>query len=164
MPNPRPKLDESISSPQDLEAVIAQVREYARWFAHNSIKKRLKVRHIQPEPDMSPAARALIRWADAKQPLSSVSLDALLATLDDYKNTAPQLSITLAAPVSGNLRKLLITWCREHIAPNALVHFTFNSAILGGMVLRSGSHVFDWSFRRAILENREKFPEVLRNA
>lgn len=157
-----PKLDDSLSTPQDLEAVTQELREYARWFAHNAVKKRLKVKRTSPEPTLSPAARTLVRWADANQGLSTASLDALIATLEDYKNTAPQLSITLAAPVSGNLHRNLVAWCREHVAPNVLVNFQFNAAILGGIVVRSGSHVYDWSFRRAILENREKFPEVLR--
>lgn len=158
------KLDGSISSPQDLQDVTDEVRTYARWFSHNAIKKRLKVRGSSAaEPELSVAARTLIRWADAHQPLSSASLDALLATLEAYKNQAPLLTITLAAPPASGLKKTLVNWCRDNVAPDALVNFQFNAAILGGLVVRAGSRVFDWSFRRQILDNRTKFPEVLRN-
>ena len=51
--------------------------------------------------------------------------------------------------------------CRP-VAPDVLVNFQFNATILGGMVVRYGSHVYDWSFRRQILAKRDTFPEVLR--
>jgi len=160
--NPQLKLDDGISSLQDLQAVITEIRDYARWFAHNAIKKRLKVKGAAPEPELSAPARMLIRWADAQKPLSQASLDDLLATLDNYQKTAPQLDITLAGPPPRDVRKKLVAWCRGNVAPNVLVNFQFDSAILGGLVVRSGSRVFDWSFRRQILANRDKFPEILR--
>jgi hypothetical protein len=158
------RLEESVSSPQDLKAVILEIRDYARWFSHNSVKRRLnlKAKRMSDEPVVSSAAAALLREWNTKTPLSQKSLDQLLATLKDFEDTAPQLTITLAAPPAGGLKKTLVAWCRENIAPNVLVNFQFNSTLLGGMVVRSGSRVFDWSFRRQILEARQNFPEVLR--
>jgi F0F1-type ATP synthase delta subunit len=69
----------------------------------------------------------------------------------------------LAAPPSNGIKKTLVAWCRKNIATDILVNFDFNSTLLGGMVVRYGSHVFDWSFRRKILEEHSKFPGVLRN-
>lgn len=158
------RLEESVSSPQDLKALILEIRAYARWYSHNSVKKRLrlKARRMNEEPIMSPAAKALLHEWSNKTPLSQKNLDELLATLEGYEKTAPQLTITLAAPATSGLKKTLVAWCRNNVAPNVLVNFQFNSTLLGGMVVRSGSHVFDWSFRRQILEARQHFPEVLR--
>jgi len=151
-----PKIPDSVSSPQDLAALLLEMREYARWFAHESIKKRVNAKHTSDAPAMSAAATQLVRDLDQK------GLDTLIETLEDYKKSAPSLTITLPAPPTNGLKITLVAWCRENIAPNVLVTFRFNSALLGGMTVHFGSRVFDWSFRRQLLAGRERFPEVLR--
>ncbi len=156
------RLPETICSPQDLKAVTLEVRQYARWYAHASIKKKASGGHAPAQPAISPAARAIIRaWTNDKA-FDRKDLDKLIDAMEDYQRTAPQLSITLAAPPSGGLKRTLIAWCRENVDPDVLVNFQFNSTLLGGLVVRWRSHIFDWSFRRRILESRQNFPEVLR--
>lgn len=156
------KLDESISSLQDLKSLILEIHEYERWFSHNAIKKQVHVRTATKPPELTPAARAVMReWSTGKE-LTVKSLDELIKTLEAYGHKAPSISITLAALPSAGLKKTLVAWCRNNISPNIMVDFQFNSTLLGGLVVRSGSHVFDWSFRRQILAERNKFPEVLR--
>lgn len=150
------KLPSSVASQQDLGALEREVREYARWFAHEAIKKRSGVKHASEPPALSTGAKELVRGAEQAQ------LEEIIETLKTYATGAPSITITLAAPPPNSLKTTLIAWCRENIAPNILVNFRFNSALLGGMVVHSGSRVFDWSFRRQVLENRDKFPEVLR--
>ena len=156
------KLPDSISSPQDLVAVILEIRDYTRWFSHRSIIKRVSKKRTSEPPVMSPAATELLRECSAKKPLSQLSLGKLIKTLEKFQSTAPTLTITLAAPPTSDIKRTLVAWCRENIAPNVAVTFQFNATLLGGMVVRSGSHIYDWSFRRQILANRAKFPEVLR--
>lgn len=159
---PSLKLEDTVSSPQDVKALVQEVHEYERWFAHNYIKKRVHARNIAPEPEISSAAKAVIRtWSTGKE-LTTKNLDELIVTLEDYANSAPVLTVTLAAVPSTGLKKQLVGWCRDNLAPNVLINFQFNATLLGGMVVRSGSHVYDWSFRRTILAERERFPEVLR--
>lgn len=161
---PSLRLDDSISSPQDMRALILEIRDYARWYSHAAIKKRVQVRRAGNDaPQLSPAATALLRDWNSHNPLSRSSLDALLKELERATATAPQLTITLAGPPAGQVKKSLVAWCRDNIAPNVLVTFQFNATILGGMVVRCGSRIFDWSFRRQILDNRQHFPEVLRH-
>lgn len=157
------RLPENVASPQDLTILIAEIKEYAKWFAHESIKKRL---HASTSASKSPAlslgARSLIKDWTSSRSVSSDSLDSLVVELKRYSEQASTLSITLAAPATEDIRRRLIGWCRDNIAPDVFVSFTFNSTILGGIVVHYGSRVFDWSFRRQILASRLKFPEVLR--
>ncbi len=156
------KLPDGVSSPGDLADLIQETQTYVRWFVHESIKKRVVTKYSADTPLKSPYVAELLRdWHGGKQPTRQ-SLDDLLATLKTYQNTAPNLTITLAAPPTSGIKTTLVGWCRSNIAPHVLVSFQFNSALLGGMIVRSGSRVFDWSFRRQLLANREKFPEVLR--
>jgi hypothetical protein len=149
------ELPDDISSLQDLKAATAEVGEYKRWRAHASIRKKSGA-GAKPAPEVSPAARAIIRrWGDE-------DLDKLIEALEDHADNVPRMTITLAAPAPGSLKKTLVAWCRKHVEPDVLVDFRFDSTLLGGMVVSWRSRIFDWSFRSRILEESGRFPEVLR--
>lgn len=156
-------LPDSILSVQDLTSVQLELQEYTRWFAHESMKQRVSTKYtIHEHPILTPATTELLNQWQAKKPLTQALLDDLLTTLESYKKTATTVSITLAAPPTSDIKKTLVSWCRHNISPNILVSFQFNATILGGMVIRHGSRVFDWSFKRQLLAARARFPEVLR--
>jgi hypothetical protein len=157
------KLPVGIYSQQDLKATITEIRQYAHWLSHATIKKQVSKGAWGEPPGMSSAGVELIKEWIGDKPLDQDSLDKLIETLEDYADNAPRVSVTLAAPPSVGIKKELISWFRKNLDPDMLVDFRFNSTILGGMVVRYGSHIFDWSFRRQILESRQKFPEVLRH-
>lgn len=157
------QLPNSIASMQDLTALILEVREYAKWFSHAVVKMHVNGTQIPKPPSVSEAASELIHTWGTQQQLNQKSLEQLVDTLEDFKRTAASMTITLAAPPPNDLKETLVGWCRKNIAPHILVTFKFNATILGGMVVRYGSHVFDWSFRREILAQRSRFPEVLRS-
>jgi hypothetical protein len=157
------KLPDDISSMQDLTALILEFHEYGRWLSHMAIKQRVDAKHVADTPNISPAATELLHSWGAKKSLDQQDLDELVTMLEKAKATASTLTITLSAPPTNDIKKTLVTWCRQNIAPNVLVTFQFNRTLLGGMVVRYGSRIFDWSFRRQILAARDRFPEVLRN-
>ena len=156
------RLPDSVSSPQDVAALNLEISEYARWFYHNGVKDRAGAKHVSLPPTLSPSALELVREATGGKLLSQTTLDELIEKLDKYKTDTPTITITLAAPATSDIKASLVSWCRKNLAADMLVTFKFNSLLLGGMVIRYGSHIFDWSFRRQILEARHKFPEVLR--
>lgn len=157
------KLDEDISSVHDLQAVINELKDYGKWQSHNSMRKLLKSRHETETPILSEAAKNMLHQYGDKELLSRSSLDQLISTLEHFAKRAPTITITLAAPPTRPIKKQLVGWCRDNLSHNILVNFEFRSSLLGGMVVRNGSHIYDWSFRRQILEAGPRFPEVLRN-
>jgi hypothetical protein len=152
---PLPELPASVLSVQDIQSLIVEVKQYAKWLSHQAVRQRAELESPAKPPTFSPAATGLITHA-------GTDVDGLLAGLEEIRDSAPRLTITLAAPATGELKRTLASWCRENIEPNVLVSFQFNSTLLGGMVVRYGSHIFDWSFRRQILSQRNKFPAILR--
>jgi ATP synthase delta (OSCP) subunit len=155
-------LQASIYSPQDLKAIIVEVRKYAHWASQYGVKMRVSNDKSSQPPTISLPATTLIKaWAEEK-PLNQKSIDELLKNLEDVESSSPRVTVTLAAAPTAALKMELVKWFREHIDPNILVDFHFNSTLLGGIAVRYGSHVYDWSFRRQILAAREHFPEVLR--
>lgn len=155
-------LPDSVYSSQDLTALILELKEYGRWLSHTNIAARVNAKHISESPVTSPAATVLLREWSVKNTLTPQRLDELLKALETFQKTASALTITLAAPPTSDIKQTLVAWCRKNITDNILVTFQFNATLLGGMVIRYGSHIFDWSFRRQILAARDKFPEVLR--
>lgn len=152
----------SVSSIQDVQSLIVEVKQYAKWLSHNAVKQRLhlELQTASEQPFLTPTAQEVI--ASIADSTDGAAIDDLIAELEDLRDSAPQLTITLAAPAGGELKRALVAWCRQNVDPNVLVSFQFNSTILGGMVVRYGSRIFDWSFRRQVLSNRDKFPAALR--
>lgn len=158
----RLELPSSVASLQDLAALELEMKDYAKWFSHNAIKMKVHAKNTTPPPTLSPAGLELLRAWSAKKILDEQALESLLKELTALKSSAPAMTITLAAPAGKDLKHTLVDWCRHNIAPNIMVSFQFNATLLGGMVISYKSRVFDWSFRRQILESRQNFGEVLR--
>lgn len=156
------QLPSEVSSLQEVGALESELRDYATWFAHNEVKAKVNAKSSTPPPKLSDAALQLLRtWNDTKL-MTASGIEQLIHELADFKRTAETMTITLAAPAGKELRHALVGWCRQNLSPTILVSFEFNSSLLGGMVVRRGSRVFDWSFRRQIMNGRHTFPEVLR--
>lgn len=154
-------LPATIASPQDLSALLMEIQEYTRWFEHETVKRKMQVTQQTTPPVLAPSTGEYLRDLSRQQPLSVARLDAVMSALEEYKTTAPRVTITLAVPITPPIRTQLIQWFRVNISPAVLVTFQFNSTLLGGMVVRCGSRVFDWSFRRQILHEQPKLTEAL---
>ncbi len=156
--NPLPA---QIVSPQDLTLVIREIADYIAWATHETIKQRVGAATRSQTPEVSPAATELLsNWT--KQNGNSVeSYRQLTETLERIAKQAPTITITLAGPAPQVVREHLVTWCRQNLSRHVLVTFKFNRTLLGGMVVRAGSHIYDWSLHRRLMEHGRKFTEVL---
>ncbi len=157
-------LPANVWSPEDLDELIADLVRYNQWLRSYLVKQHVVAgtTPVSP-PQVSPAALSCLQALQQRQALTGPALDSLIADLQTVSKTAPRITFTLAGPPGGGLKKSLIGWCRQEIGPDILVNFQFNASILGGMVVRYGSHIYDWSFRRSILANQNRFAEILRN-
>jgi len=157
-------LPSSISSPQDLRALLMEIRAFVKWSQQVKTKAQVSKSAAKAEPmTISETAAELIKQATSGEGSGDNSVDELIAWLENLDAHSPKVVITLAGLAPGSLRASLLEWCRKNLGPDVLLELRFNATILGGMVVQYGSHIYDWSFRRAILANRDKFPEILRN-
>ena len=155
------KLSDQVISPEDLKELIEELRNYSQWLNHNSIVKKLTKKSAVNQPQLSEELTDLIsQWQDGKE-VTATSLSKLIITLTKLLDTTPKLRITLAALPSQSLKKTLVNWCRQSISPFILIDFRYNQALLGGMVVKSNSHIYDWSYRRQILDSKHLLKEVL---
>ena len=155
------KLPPTISSPSDLAALILDIHTYATWYGQFSNAQKIGVSFRESQPELSETTALLLRDWVASSPLSSTSLDELITELERISQHAPTITITLVAPAPAEVKKTLVAWCRHNLHPDMLVSLRFNATIIGGMVVRSRSHISDWSWKRSIMNNRHRFAEVL---
>lgn len=148
-------LPNDICSPQDLSDLTVEMREYAKWLKHETIKQKTGVKASNDSPALSPSGTKILNGIDIAK------IDDLIEALEDYAKNAPSITITLAAIPTVAVKEKLTKWCRNNLADNILVNFRYSSAILGGMVVRYGSRIFDWSFRRQLLTTKNNFAEVM---
>lgn len=157
------KLPIEVVSPQDLTSLLIELRSLDTWLAHESIKQKVAGSTIANPPIMSPAASSILNASKGSGGITRKLIESLVASLEDYSKQAPSMTITLAAPANNKLKQSLVAWCRANITDDILVTFRFNSTLLGGMVVRYKSQIFDWSLKRQLLANRSKIPEIIRN-
>lgn len=155
------RLPDSLSSPQDLTDLLFEVKEYAKWKSHNDILRRAGSKRTSKPPEISKTASEVLNDWSKNKSINQESIQELIDTLNNISTKSTRINITLAGPAPGDLKKKLIGWFRDNVAPDILVTFDFNKTILGGMILRSGSKIFDWSFRKKIMGSREKLIEEI---
>lgn len=89
------------------------------------------------------------------------AITAVAEELEQMLAHSPRVTITLAGLASHTLKEELVSWLRTNTAPNVLVSFHVNPDIAGGMVVRSTNHVYDFSFRKRLLDQPERFTRIL---
>ena len=147
-------LPSTVASPQDLSDLILDIREYSKWYSHNAIKKDSSKK--TDNPDISNMAKEMLRQYSESHDLNASGISDLIDELESFKSNAPVISVTLAAVPPGDLKRDIVEWSRSNLNPNTLVKFQFNATILGGIVVKCGSRIFDWSFRSKIMSSRNK--------
>ena len=155
-------LPAEVYSLQQLDAVIAELSASARLAAQAAVKEKVGAGAAKEQVEFSPETLAIIK-ASGRDAAKKDELAALAEELDKLRETAPQVHITLAAMPAEGLKKQLAAWLRQNLSPQVLVTFGYHSALLGGMVVRTGSRTFDWSFRRQILAAAPNFAGRLHN-
>jgi len=154
------KLSDEIVSIEDFRDTIEEIQGYAKWFNHNQIKLKVANKKDLNEPELSRQTQDILGQFFNSKSISSSGLDNLIASLEDYLKEAVKIKITLAGIPSNKLKKQLINWCRTSLTQAILVDFSYNRTLLGGMVVIFGSHIYDWSLRRQILDSKDKLIEV----
>lgn len=154
-------IPKEISSPAELTSLLLEIKSYANWFGQYINAQRVGAKLSASQPELSSSASAVIRALSAATPLTATRLDELIVSLEHTSRHAPVATITLAAPATSEVKRALTDWCRRELSPDILITYRFNAGLLGGMMIRVGSHLYDWSFRTKLMENRRGFTEVL---
>ncbi len=66
-------------------------------------------------------------------------------------------------PATRTLKRQLTVWFRAEIHPYALLTFALRSDLCGGIVVQTGSNLYDFSFREPLINNRRRIAELAAN-
>jgi len=88
------------------------------------------------------------------------SLEELSKQLETIRDKAPVAHIILTAAPTPALKTRLVKWFRTEVNPYALLSFATREDIGGGMIVRAGSHIYDFSFRTRLKENKTRIAEI----
>ena len=150
-------LPATVASRQDVARLRTEVERYRAWIRQYKNALKRDIRYQNEQPALSDAATILIRqWLEANQ-----TLDALVDELARLTKTAPSITLTLAGPAPASVQAQLVGWARSRLSEQMLVEFRWNAQILGGIVARTDTSIYDWSHRQLLMASREKLVERL---
>ena len=92
------KLPDSICAPEELTALILEIREYAKWYGHEVVKRRSGSGRQSTPPVVSTTAANLLRQQASSGALQPDQLEKIIDELEAHKRNAPSITLTLAAP------------------------------------------------------------------
>ena len=159
-----PELPDSLYAPEQLQACIFEMERLVAWRHSQDVKEKTGNK-VQAAPDFAFSTElvgllgepeGVARWSIAQLHLWHSQLQAWLEQ--------PVTHLTFAAPPPAATKLAMVTWFRTEISPTALLKFGVNRNILGGLVIRTRDRIFDLSFRRRLLENQDKIPEIFKRA
>lgn len=158
------RLPEDIYSPEHIDAVLVKLSQYAGIMRQKEHHQKLKVDGVGAagEDELAGNLEKLLDAAGLGQDPSSSDLENLEKALESFRRDAQVVHITLVAMPGPGLKKQLAEWMRKNLYHSLLVSFSFNREIVGGMVLRTNSHIYDYSWRASLLARREVLPGILR--
>src|SRR3546814_786555 len=73
---------------------------------------------------------------------------SLLAELRKAKDHAPVVQITFAVDPEPDALGELLAWIRENLHPSALITVGMQPSIIGGCIVRTPDHIYDFSMRK----------------
>jgi hypothetical protein len=151
----KPKLPEEVYSVDQILAVSEELHSYSVYLTAK------RVQGAKAEPfNLSSRAEAAVALIPQEQQ-TDAGIEAYRLELEHLATTAPAVTLVLAAQAKPGLKQELVNWLRTNVHPDLLVNFRANPNIAGGVVIRTISHVYDCSFRQALLAHPEKFTEAL---
>lgn len=143
-------------SPDQLSELILELQDLATAVRDNTVRSE----GAAAEPPVM--SQGLIELLEAnKIDVNDVaSIEALAKETAATLDTAPTVHILLSAMPGRPMRRQFATWFREHIHPHTLMTFAARSDLGGGTIVQAGSHLYDLSFRRSILDNKKRLTEI----
>ena len=74
--------------------------------------------------------------------------DELRRVLENIKTQSPVINISFARDVISNEIEPIINWIRSELHPTALIHIGIKPEIIGGCIIRTANHYYDFSFKQ----------------
>jgi F0F1-type ATP synthase delta subunit len=142
-----------------LSAVIIELRNYIGDLHDRNVRKKLSKDHSEALPQISALLLGVLHGAETRQG-DLAAAEKTLKALQDLRNNAPTIRVALPDIPDRTLKRQFTVWFRTQINPTTLLSFALRTDIGGGAIIQSGSHVYDFSLKAKIINNREQIYEI----
>jgi hypothetical protein len=152
------RLPVDLYSADQLSAVIIELRNYISTLHDVTVRAK-----AGKNDDEALHASALLLGVFHGAEVNSDDLAAcekLLKDLEAVRSKAPTAHLTLPALPNRTLKRQLTVWFRTQINPYTLLTFAMRGDIGGGIIVQTGSRVYDFSLREQLFGNRQRISEI----
>jgi len=149
-------LPTDVYSPDQLSELTMELRGYIGALRDTAIRNRsTTVAGEAALPKMSALLKLIFENVSG-----TMTPEEVLRELEMQLKNAPTAHVLLAAQPSKDLKRQIVLWFRVEVHPSVLLTFSERRDIGGGIVIRAGSHIYDFSFKRRILDNKNRIMEI----
>ena len=151
------RLPVDLYSPDHISLHIQELRAYIG--EKRNAAAQVKAGGEAESPSLSSTLTALLHSAAVKAE-DMRALEGVVKDLEVLRDKAPVVHLTFAAMPNRTLIRQLTVWFRNQVHPYTLLTVAMRRDIGGGMMLRTGSNIYDFSFRGQILRHKERISEL----
>lgn len=144
-----------VYSPDQLSELLLQLQDLSGVVRGAAARKTADTEPLTLSPELEQLLNLNKINVDDASALDDVSKQ-IQATLD----RAPAVHVLLAAMPGRSIRRQLTIWFRTQVNPLTLITFAARSDLGGGAIVQAGSHLYDLSFRRTIIDNKKRLTEI----
>lgn len=154
------KLPPDLNSPDQIGVIMLELNRYIGQLRDLQIRAKTHSKTHQQIAALSELLTLVLQTSniDAQD---IQELEKALSKLEELRHNAPLVRIILAAQPSDDLKNQITDWFRSQIDRNMLITFSARSDIGGGLILQAGSHVYDLSFRKKLIDNKNLIGDLL---
>lgn len=149
-------LPADVHSPDQVSELIMELRSYIDGLRDAALRNRAQA---SGKPSDAPGVSAMLKKV-FENAIDTMTPEEMLHELEELLLRAPVAHLMLAATPAEQLTRQLVVWFRIEIHPQLLLTLSTRRDIGGGGVLRVGSSIYDFSFRRRILDNKKRLTEL----
>lgn len=143
-------------SPDHLSELVLELQDLVAASRDAAARKKTD----DESPVLSPNLSELLAANNIKDIGDVAALEALAKQTAETLDKAPTVHILLSNMPGRVLRREFATWFRTNIHAQTLMTFAARSDLGGGAIVQAGSHLYDMSFRRSIIDNKARLTEI----
>lgn len=144
-------LPNDIYSPDQISALTMELRHY------------IDARHDASRRSDHGASAQLAMSAQlssAAESVGNMTAPQLLEELEKILKSSPVVHVITAGLAGNQLKQQITSWFRDNVHESTLLDFTERRDLGGGVIVRAGSRIYDFSFKRRILDNKHRISEI----
>jgi F0F1-type ATP synthase delta subunit len=154
-----PTLPADLHTPDQLSVCIQELRKLVSERRDAAVRTRMK--DGSSTPPAIPSLVASLLQINQLTGSTLKELEELVKALETLRMKAPVVHLTLASLPGPKLIAKLVEWFRREVHPQTLLSFVMDRTIGGGVIIRTSSRIYDFSFTSQLLRQKDRLTEII---